>query len=196
MIEGKLVKLTAVDKENAETFRRWFNDPDTNRWLARGHVPLTIEDEQRLLEEVDGSDTDYLLHDLRRLRAFADRYDLPLTFDTAHAGTSPYELLDAYEFVQGRVVNLHFSDLAHRHVLPKWKWVQTFWQNHQIPGQGELPLAEFMRVLLRGGYCGILTVEVSPTALQAWSLSRIRRGLARTVAVVRQLEAQASRSDL
>jgi RimJ/RimL family protein N-acetyltransferase len=61
MIEGKLVYLSAVDKENAETFRRWVNDPDTNRWLATGHVPLTADDERRRLEEIDTSDTDYLL---------------------------------------------------------------------------------------------------------------------------------------
>jgi sugar phosphate isomerase/epimerase len=157
----------------------------------RGGVQVSVENAAIFRP----SDTRYLLHDLARLRAFADRYDLPLTFDTAHAGASPYGLLEAYELVAGRVVNVHFSDCVRRHAFANWKWLQTFWQNHQIPGQGTLPLAEFMQALLKGGYGGILTVELSPLALQAWSLSRIRRGLARTVAAVRQLEAQASRSD-
>jgi sugar phosphate isomerase/epimerase len=139
------------------------------------------------------SDVRYLLHDLRRLRTFSDRYDVPLTFDTAHAGTSPHELLEAYQFVRGRVINVHFSDLVHRPDLPNWKWLQTLLKNHQMPGQGALPLAEFMRVLLADGYSGLITVEVSPTALKAWSRSRIREGLVQAVASVRQLEAKASR---
>jgi sugar phosphate isomerase/epimerase len=161
------------------------------RQRARGGVQVSVENAAIFRP----SDTGYLLHDVRRLRAFADLHNLPLTFDTAHAGTLPYELLEAYAFVDGRVVNVHFSDVARRHGLPKWKWVQTFWQNHQMPGQGALPLAEFMQALLQGGYAGILTVEVSPVALQAWTLSRIRQRLAQAVAAVRQLEAQASRSD-
>ncbi len=138
------------------------------------------------------SDVRYILHDIRRLRAFADRYDLPLTFDTAHAGTSPYELLEAYALCAGRVVNVHFSDLVHRRIFPDWPPLYTLFRHHQMPGEGVLPLTEFVRVLLTTGYSGIFTLEVSPTALGAWSLSRVRKGLAKAVKFVRRLEADLS----
>ncbi len=141
------------------------------------------------------SDIHYILHDIRRLRAFADRCDLPLTFDTSHAGTSAYELLEAYALCSGRVVNVHFSDLVHRRIFPDWPPLYTFFKHHQMPGEGVLPLAEFVHMLLRTGYLGIFTLEVSPTAIKAWSLSRIREGLASAVTFVRQLEAEAGRSD-
>jgi len=141
------------------------------------------------------SDIHYILHDIRRLRAFADRLDLPLTFDTSHAGTSAYELLEAYALCSGRVVNVHFSDLVHRRIFPDWPPLYTLFTHHQMPGEGVLPLAEFVHMLLRSGYSGIFTLEVSPTAIKAWSLSRIREGLASAVTFVRQLEAEAGRSD-
>ena len=135
------------------------------------------------------SDIHYILHDVRRLRAFADRYDLPLTFDTAHAGTSAYELLEAYALLDGRVVNVHFSDLVHRRIFPDWPPLYTFFRHHQMPGEGILPLTEFLRMLLDTGYSGIFTLEVSPTAIKAWNPSRVREGLANLVQFVRRLEA-------
>ncbi len=134
------------------------------------------------------SDADYVLHDVRRLRAFADRYDLPLTFDTSHAGTTAYGLLDAYAICAERVVNVHFSDLVQRRVFPDWPMLHTFFLHHQMPGDGALPLAEFMRRLLQSGYSGILTLELSPAAVRAWSLAGTREVLSQVVECVRQLE--------
>jgi sugar phosphate isomerase/epimerase len=133
------------------------------------------------------SDKHYILHDLRRLRAFADRHDLPLTFDTSHAGTSDDELIEAYAAVNGRVVNVHLSDLAKRPLFPDWPPLYTFFRHHQLPGEGMLPLAEFMRVLAASDYSGPVTLEVSPVALKAWSPSRVREGLAKAVATVRRM---------
>jgi sugar phosphate isomerase/epimerase len=137
------------------------------------------------------AELNYLLHDLPRLRSFADRHDLPLTFDTAHAGTSAYELLEAYALFDGRVVNVHFSDLVQRRIFPDWPPLYTFFLHHQLPGQGILPLAEFVRTLLATGYSGLFTLELSPTAIQAWSIPRVREGLRSAVAFVRRIEAEA-----
>nr|MBC7244717.1 sugar phosphate isomerase/epimerase [Chloroflexota bacterium] len=134
------------------------------------------------------SDAHYILHDARRLRAFADQYDLPLTFDTAHAGASSYPLMEAYELFHGRVVNVHFSDLVSRRIFPDWPPLYSFLKHHQMPGEGILPLAEFVRLLLASGYSGPFTLEVSPTAIGAWSLSRVRKGLARMIEFVRRIE--------
>jgi sugar phosphate isomerase/epimerase len=133
------------------------------------------------------SDKRYVLHDLRRLRAFADRHDLPLTFDTSHAGTSDAELIEAYAAVNGRVVNVHLSDLAQRPLFPDWPPLYTYFRHHQLPGEGMLPLAEFVRVLVASDYSGPITLEVSPVPLKAWSPSRVREGLAKAVASVRRM---------
>ena len=137
------------------------------------------------------SDARYILHDIRRLRAFADRHDMPLTFDTAHAGSSSDDLLEAWALVGDRVVNVHFSDLVHRRIFPDWPPLYTLFRHHQAPGEGVLPLREFVRTLLATGYSGILTLEVSPTAIGAWSPSRAREGLVRAVRFVRELEQDA-----
>lgn len=136
------------------------------------------------------SDANFVLHDTRRLRAFADRYDLPLTFDTSHAGTTADGLLEAYAICADRVVNVHFSDLVQRHIFPDWSMLDTFFLHHQMPGHGTLPLAEFARQLSRSGYSGIFTLEVSPAAIRAWSYDGIREDLSHAVELVRQLEGE------
>lgn len=135
------------------------------------------------------SDARFILHNVSQLRALADRYDLPLTFDTSHAGTSPYGVLGAYDIVRGRVVNVHFSDMLGQRIFPDWRPLYTILSHHQMPGEGVLPLAEFVRALLADGYAGIFTLEVSPTAIRVWNLAQTRQILARAIQFVRQLEA-------
>jgi len=154
---------------------------------AHGGVQLSLENAGFFWE----SDARYMLHDIRRLCAFADYHDLPLTFDTAHAGSSSYDLLEVWTLVRDRVVNIHFSDFAQRRVVPDWPPLYTLFRHHQFPGEGILPLEEFVRVLLATGYSGIFTLEVSPTVIGAWSPWRAREGLARAVRFVRQLELDA-----
>ena len=134
------------------------------------------------------SDGRFLLHDIRRLCEFAERYDLPLTLDTAHAGTSGYDLLEVLALYGRRVANVHFSDLARRRVFPDWPPLYTFFLHHQMPGEGELPLREFLSALLCTGYSGILTLELSPTAVGAWHLGRARQALNSAVCSLRSLE--------
>jgi RimJ/RimL family protein N-acetyltransferase len=45
MIRGESVCLTPLDPANAETARGWINDPEINRYLLTGQVPVTIEQE-------------------------------------------------------------------------------------------------------------------------------------------------------
>jgi sugar phosphate isomerase/epimerase len=135
-------------------------------------------------------DPRFLLQDVFQLRDLADRYDLPLTFDTSHAGTSPYGVLGAYDILRRRVVNVHFSDLRTRRIFPDWAPLHTVLSNHQMPGEGVLPLAEFVRALLADGYAGIFTLEVSPTAIRVWNLGQARQLLVQAIQFVRQLEVE------
>jgi len=131
-------------------------------------------------------DACYYLHDVHHLRELADQHDVSLTFDTSHAGTSPEGLEGCYCILRDRVVNIHLSDLLPRRLRPNWRPLQTLLVHHQMPGQGTLPLASFLRRLAREGYSGILTLEPSPVALQAYSLARVEERLQQAVSFVRQ----------
>lgn len=137
------------------------------------------------------TDRQYLLHDAHRLQAFADTYDLALTLDTAHAGTSSCDLFEMYDLFKSRLVNVHLSDLITAPMFPNWHPLHTFFRHHQMPGRGVLPLQQFVRLLVQADADVAVTFEISPTAVAAWSASNARRYLERAVAYVRQAEATA-----
>jgi RimJ/RimL family protein N-acetyltransferase len=56
MIVGDRIYLTPIEAENAEVYRAWINDPDVNRWLVAGQVPLTAEAERKTVREMDASE--------------------------------------------------------------------------------------------------------------------------------------------
>jgi sugar phosphate isomerase/epimerase len=138
------------------------------------------------------SDQRYLLHDMRRLRSFVDRYGLDVTLDTAHAGTSKYALLEAYRILEGRVANVHLSDLVVSSTIPAWQILDTLFRHHQLLGKGILPLAQLLRLLQTQGYSGTCTLEMSPVAVKAWSLANVRQALTDSIVFVR--DAQASQA--
>jgi sugar phosphate isomerase/epimerase len=128
----------------------------------------------------------YVLSDMRELRAFADELDLPLVLDTSHAATSSYSLAETYHILADRLVNVHLSDLR----SPPWPlsvhYLHTYFKHHQIPGDGQLPLADLLSSLAADGYCGPITLEISPVALRIWWPPSVKRQLARCVAYVRR----------
>jgi RimJ/RimL family protein N-acetyltransferase len=42
MLKGEKIYLTTLDPANAETARAWINDPEINRYLLTGQVPVSI----------------------------------------------------------------------------------------------------------------------------------------------------------
>ena len=133
-----------------------------------------------------------VLGELSALVSFAREHDLDITFDTCHAGSAKLELLEAYEVLRERVVNVHFSDLkplAHGMGLGV---VRAFFAHHQVPGEGCLPLADLASRLATDGFSGPVTVEVGIVALRGWSRDQLRRQLAR---IVRYMRSALHRSD-
>jgi len=107
---------------------------------------------------------------------FARRNDLDITLDTCHVGQAGVDLLRAYSLVRERVANVHLSDLKRLRPLRGLGPLRLLLAHHQMPGEGCLPLAEFVERLVADDPEAPLTVEVSPVALRAWtpSLSRGR----------------------
>lgn len=92
-----------------------------------------------------------------------------LTLDTTHLGTAEVELLPAYRALARRVRHVHLSDYKDG-------------KEHLAPGDGVLPLADFLRALAGDGYAGIVVLELEPNAVRAGKseptvVSRLRRAL-------------------
>jgi sugar phosphate isomerase/epimerase len=150
-------------------------------WQARlaGSGPrLAVENKAIRAEE----ERYYALTPLDRLRAFADRHDLGLVLDAAHAGTAGEDLLKARQVFDSRLCNVHLSDLGGRFPLAGFSLADRFLGEHRFPGAGELPLAELLADLKDNDYAGPVTLEVSPWAVRAWWPPAVRRRLAQALA--------------
>ncbi len=172
--------LMVLHMPRAETF----DDP-----IGRGFVRKLVSTRERL----DGTgprlalensskfrerDARYILRTLPDLRGFADAHDFPMTLDTAHVGTWDLDLISSLDYFEGRLANVHFSDLSE---VPGWVMnlpkLHSYLRQHQMPGSGMLPLEEFLRELALRGYRGPITYELSPVALKFWSPQRVAEKL-------------------
>lgn len=134
------------------------------------------------------ADTRYVLCATDSLRRFADEHDLPLTLDTAHAASFPCDLLESYETLRDRLVNVHLSDFRSDLSIPPWFNMHSYFKHHQLPGDGDLPLGRFLRQLKADRYEGPVTIEVSPFALEVWRPRRARAKLAKCLEFVRNAQ--------
>jgi sugar phosphate isomerase/epimerase len=132
------------------------------------------------------SDRRYVLSAPGGLRQFAEEYDLSVTLDTAHAASFPYDLIEAYETWESRLVNIHLSDFRQNLSIPPWFNLHSYFKHHQVPGDADLPLVPLLERLKADSYEGLITVEVSPFALEAWRPQRVRENLKRCLDFVQR----------
>ncbi len=155
--------------------------------LAGSGLQLAIENKAVHSER----DRHYPLSPLKRLRAFADRYDLGLVLDTTHAGSAGEDLLHARQVFDGRLANVHLSDYGGQLPLASFSTARTLLGEHRFPGDGDLPLADLLTTLGRDDYAGPVTLEVNPWAAHAWWPPALRQRLAQAAAWMRQVTAGA-----
>jgi sugar phosphate isomerase/epimerase len=127
----------------------------------------------------------YALSSLDRLRAFADRYDLGLVLDTTHAGTAGEDLLRARQILDGRLVDVHLSDVGGWPDRLPTALFRSLLGEHRFPGSGRLSLTPLLADLATSGYSGPVTLEVNPLELRIWWPPAVRRRLARAVIWIR-----------
>ena len=123
------------------------------------------------------SDRRYALSTPASLHRFAEEYDVAVTLDTAHAASFPYDLLEAYETLGNKLVNIHLSDFREGLTIPPWFNLHSYFKHHQVPGDADLPLLPLLKRLRADSYQGLITVEVSPFALEIWRPHRVRDNL-------------------
>lgn len=132
------------------------------------------------------ADWRFALSPLDHLLTFADRYDLGLVLDTTHAGTAGVDLLHARRVLNGRLVNVHLSDMGGQIPLGTLPFMRMELGQHRFPGSGDLALAELLADLARTGYTGPVTLEVHPVAVRIWWPPAVRRRLAQAMAWMQQ----------
>jgi sugar phosphate isomerase/epimerase len=76
------------------------------------------------------------------------------TMDTTHYGVSKVDILDAWRQLRGAVRHIHLSD-------------EYNGREHLFPGEGTLPLGDFVSELGKSNFAGIVVVELHPYALHA-----------------------------
>jgi len=149
-------------------------------WQARlegGGLRLAVENKAVRAE----AHRHYALTPLDKLRAFAERYDLGLVLDTTHAATSDEDLMHAMAVFNGRLVNVHLSDLGGYGLVRHVPVVGPVLAEHRFPGVGHLALADLVVGLDRSQYAGPVTLEITPLAARAWWPPALRRRLAQAV---------------
>jgi sugar phosphate isomerase/epimerase len=95
-----------------------------------------------------------------------------LTLDTTHIGTWGLDLLDVYERLKDRIVHVHLSNFNGG--------------EHRLPGDGHLPLGEFLQRLTGDGYEGAVTLEFGPAILKAKDEATVLTNLRRALSFCRE----------
>ena len=105
---------------------------------------------------------------LQNLYRVCEEWNLDITFDTSHAASFGVNIVSALDVVYPRVANIHLSDRRDEPPAIASGIVNSLTRNHQLPGQGALPLGMFLQRLRAKGYRGAVTLELSPVALTSW----------------------------
>lgn len=97
-----------------------------------------------------------------------------LTLDTTHLATWGLDVVEVYRRWRERVVHVHLSNFAGG-------------REHLLPTQGQVPLADLLRLLAVDGYAGCVSVELHPEALEAEDEAKVFEHLRRELAFCREL---------
>ncbi len=172
-------RLERLDSQDGFAFRR-----QLDAWQAElgGGLRLAMEN-KAVRDEVHRR---YALTSLDRLRTFAEEHDLGLVLDTTHAATSGEDLRRARQTLDGRLVNVHLSDVGGSLARLPFRSASALLGEHRFPGDGDQPLADLLADLAASRYAGPVTLEVSPQALRFWWPPAVRRRLAQAAAWMRQ----------
>ncbi len=168
-----VIHATAARREGGPTWRAYTQAMKTALEMPGPPITVGVEINQHTKrayrEPMDDVET--------VLRFVEDQGEhVGITLDTAHTAANGDDLLALYAKVRPRLRNIHLSD---------WMIRGGKHRTHLVPGEGRAPLAGFLGVLARDGYAGLVTLEVSPYHLHAWSLSQARERLAESLAYVR-----------
>ncbi len=128
----------------SELFFRWRLASRVRR--IRGRTTLAVENMPRDLMQKPGSPAS---EGIDRAIALARSAGVKLTLDTTHLGTWGLSPSDAWVRAAPLVAHIHLSDYRDG-------------TEHLLPGSGDLGIADFLSLLRRDGYAGLVAVEAGP----------------------------------
>lgn len=158
-----VVHTPEVNSLHDASARAWFSGIEEATDIVKSaSVRIAIENSGKL----SPSSSAGLFDHAYRLRSMAQEWDLGITFDTAHAGSRNWDLLDSARLLYPRIANVHLSDFGGR--TSRFSLVNSLARDHRLPGQGTLPLDDLIALLARQAYSGLVTLELSPLRVRAW----------------------------
>lgn len=80
-----------------------------------------------------------------------------ITLDTTHLAHSGGDIVSFFKKNKERIVNIHISDYKHH---PLNSSLRPMRYKHMVLGQGQLPIAEFLKTLQTEKYEGLVTMEI------------------------------------
>ena len=80
-----------------------------------------------------------------------------ITLDTTHLAHSGGDIIEFFEKNKERIINIHLSDYR-PHLLNGS--LRPFRYKHLPLGKGVLPIEEFIKLLKKENYSGLLTMEI------------------------------------
>ncbi len=175
--------------------------PDARVWFDAVNTAVEISQRGRFSVAIENSGRSTLrtptwaFDHPHRLLWLTEEWNLQITYDTAHAASRNWEILDTLKAFMPRIANVHLSDVVERHSrFGLWNALR---RDHQIPGHGILPLDDVLLKLTQSQYDGLVTLELSPVAVQAWwrptSLRRISDAVERCRVSMKQLHSPQER---
>ncbi len=177
------------------------HDPDARIWFDAVATAVDISERSGFVVAIENSGRGtaktptWAFDHPHRLLWLTEEWDLHITYDTAHAASRNWELLDTLRSFLPRVANIHLSDVADRQ--SRFGLVNAMRRDHQIPGHGKLPLDDILLKLAQTHYDGLVTLELSPIAVHAWwrptSVKLISEAVARCRSSLRQIHSPQGR---
>ncbi len=93
----------------------------------------------------------------KKFAALMKKNDFNITLDICHIGQSGGNILSFLTDNFDRIVNIHFSDYKQNYLNNSLRPMRY---KHMPLGKGELPLNEFISILRKKNYKGLLTLEI------------------------------------
>lgn len=80
-----------------------------------------------------------------------------ITLDTTHLAQAGGDIIEFFKQNKDRIVNIHLSDYKHHYLNST---LRPFRYKHLPIGKGDLPMDEFLQVLRKEKYNGLVTMEM------------------------------------
>lgn len=182
-----VVHTPSVQSLHEPAGRFWFDAVNAAVEISRGaQFAVAIENSGRSTAKTPTWAFDHP----HRLLWLTEEWDLRITYDTAHASSRNWDLLETLRTLQPRIANIHLSDV-NRTRDSRFGLLNAMTRDHQLPGDGNLPIDDLIGSLASSQYDGAVTLELSPYAVHAWwrptAVRRLTEAFERCRAVARNV---------